>query len=112
MQTKISFEKLKENCVREFCGKNTRMNQGASVGTSPSMLAIAQLVELKNTGKFVNPRKLIVEIEDDCVKAIELVDIRNVKALIQLCPESVPTWIKSGNYKVDLSDDGRMIYRS
>jgi len=102
----ITFENLKKECIREFCYKNTRINGMAGTGAAPAMLGIAQLVELKQTGRFKNPRKLIVEIEDDCVAAIERVDLRNLKPLIDLCPDSVPKWIKSGNYVLDLTDNG------
>lgn len=113
--TKITFEKLKENCVREFCSKNTRNNHG-SIGcvnsNANSNLAIAQLVEFKNTGKFKNPHKLIKEVEDDCVSVIERVDIRNLTPLIQLCPDSVPNWIKNGNFTLDFDADGWTFFKN
>lgn len=109
----IAFEKLKQNCVREFCSTNTRGYNGElSGGSNSGTLGIAVLVEYKRTQKPVNWRKLIATIEDDCVKAIESVDIRNMKALAELCPESVPEWIKKGNYTVDLTDSGWTFFRN
>jgi hypothetical protein len=109
----ITFEKLKQNCVREFCSKNTRGYHGElSGGSNAGTLGIAQLIEFKRTGKPTAWRKMLAEAEDDCVRAIESVDIRCVKALAELCPESVPEWIKKGNYTVDLTDDGWMFFRN
>lgn len=110
--TQITFDKLKQNCVQEFCFKNTRGNSGEIGGSKrPQLIAISQLVEFRNTGKFRNPRVIMKEIEDDCVAAIERTDIRNIKALVDLCPESIPKWIKSGNYVVDLTDNGWTLFK-
>ena len=109
---KITFEKLKHNCVVEFCATNTRLSGCVSAGNNPSLVAIARLVELRTTGKIKKVREFVKEIEDGCVKAIEAVDIRNLKPLIDLCPESVPEWIKRGNYTVDLADNGWTFFRN
>lgn len=108
----ITFDKLKEECVREFCSKNTRGSHGTISIHNVGKLAIAQLCELKTTGKFKNPRILTKEIEDDCVKAIENIDIRNLKPLIELCPDSVPKWIKTGSYTLDLTDKGWTFFKN
>jgi hypothetical protein len=108
----ITFEKLKHNCVVDFCATNTRLSGAVSAGNNPSLVAIARMVELRATGKVKKVREFVKEIEDECVKAIEAVDIRNVKALAELCPESVPEWIKRGNYKVDLTDNGWVFFRN
>lgn len=107
----ISFEKLKQKCVREFCTKNTNSHSTHN-GVIAGNIAIAQLVELKNTGKFAKWRELLQTSEDECVKAIEATDIRNVKALSELCPESVPEWIKKGNYLVDLTEQGWIFFKN
>lgn len=104
----ITFDNLKKNCVAEWRSKNASYN--CEINTS-GKLAVAQLVELKQTGKFKNPWTLKKEIEKECVDTIERIDIRNIKALAELCPESVPSWIKRGFYTVDISDSGWTIFK-
>ena len=109
----ITFEKLKQNCVQEFCSENTRGYHGdIGAGGNAGTIGIAVLVELKRTQKPMKWREMMVNVENDCVKAIEAVDVRNVKALGELCPKSVPEWIKKGNYIVDLTDSGWTFFRN
>jgi hypothetical protein len=107
--SQITFDQLKKKCIREFCSNNFRTNGFPSGASMPGAMAIAQLIELKQTGKFPNHRKFAEQLENECVKAIEAVDIRNIKPLIELCPDSVPAWIKKGSYFVD--SDGWVFVR-
>lgn len=109
----ITFEKLKQNCVTEFCADNTRGFHGELCPVKQAgAIYITNLIELKRTNKFNRSQTLVKQIEDKCVKAIEAVDVRNVRALVELCPKSIPEWIKSGNYTIDLVDKGWTFFRS
>ncbi len=109
----ITFDKLKENCVREFCYKNTRATHGSlGCGTNNGgKFGIATLVKFKQTGKFTRIFELAKEVEDDCAEVIKRVDLRNLKPLIELCPDSVPKWIQNGNYTLDLDDKGWTFFK-
>lgn len=107
----ISFDKLKENCVREFCTNNTRMSGSISAASMAGEMAVARLIDLKENGKPKAVRQLVKEIEDDCVLTIERTDIRNLKPLIDLCPKVVPEWIKSGNYAIDFNGEKWMLIK-
>ena len=111
--TKITFDKLKENCVREFCSKNTRDYSGANCAAmKPAQAMIIRVVDYLETGKKIPQRKFMANLEDELVLVIERTDIRNLKPLIELCPESVPVWIKNGNYSLDLTDKGWAFLRN
>lgn len=99
----ITFEKLKQDCVKEFCSKNT--SYGSEINTG-GKLGVAVLVDYKRTGKMKHHRELLKEIENDITSLINSTDLRNLKPLISLCPESVPKWIQSGNYILDMADNG------
>ena len=109
----ITFEKLKEECIREFCSKNTRDYHGGGVsgGAHPAQLAFAKIIEFKQTGNWRKSIPFMMEIEDDCVATIERTDLRNLKPLIALCPKSVPKWIQNNNYILDLADNGWTFYK-
>lgn len=103
----MTFENLKQRCVQEFCSKNTRDYNGQVNGSrQPALMAFALINEFKITGEWKKTRAFAKEIEDNCVKAIMNTDIRNIKPLIDLCPDSFPKWVKNGNYTVELTDKG------
>lgn len=58
-------------------------------------LSVTNLQLFKEDGAFLGSRKSLQKIKEECVKAIHAVDIRNIKPLIELCPKSVPGWIKN-----------------
>ena len=96
------WENIKKDCIREFCTKNTRNDAMLTIG---GKLGLAILVELKN-GVRIRGLNLIKKIEDDCVKAIELTDIRAYQKLVEICPDSFPNWIKSNLCTIDLTEKG------
>lgn len=109
--SQITFEKLKEKCVQEFCSKNTRGFHGELSGTKQAgLMSLAVLIDLKRTGKPKKSNVLIKEIEDDCVKVIEATDIRNLEPLKELCPDSFPKWMSEGNYNIELGENGWEIF--
>ena len=108
----ITFEKLKQECVREFCTKTTRGYHGEmSAGHNSGEFAVAILADYKATGIRKNVRDFVKQVEDDCVAAVERTDLRNLKPLISLCPQSVPQWIKNNNYTLDLTDKGWTFFK-
>lgn len=111
--SQIIFDKLKENCVREFCSKNTRSQAGADCAAmKPAQAMLIRVKDYLETGKPVKQRKFMADLENELVAVIERTDIRNLKPLIELCPDSVPKWIKSGNYTLDLTDKGWAFFRN
>ena len=99
----ISWNKIKQDAIREFCTKYTRSD--AFMNENVGNLHLGVLTEWLN-GRMIYPKTIIREIEDKAVIAIEQTDVRSFKDLLKVCPDSFPGWIKSDNYLIEYTDNG------
>lgn len=107
----ITFEKLKQECIIEFCYNTTRQQGAVSAANRPGEMALTIIADYNATGKRKKVRDFVKQIENDCVAVIERTDIRNLKPLIELCPKSVPKWIQNNNYVLEITDKGWTFFK-
>lgn len=96
---KITFETLKENCVREFL---QAMHDFTSPVTVKGM-ALARLYSLLKGGT-INFRDQQKEFREEMIKMIHDVDIRAVETLRTAFPDAFPKWLKKGGYECYMED--------
>ncbi len=57
-------------------------------------------------GKRTRTADLIKELKNKVWDAIMLIDIRCIKTLVDIAPNAMPTWVKSGSYYLDMTGEG------
>ncbi len=104
----MKYETLKTNVAYYI------YNQGQR-DTNVDWNEIAIKVNLRSMiqeGKRTKTVELIKELKDKVWDAIMLIDIRCIKTLVEIAPKAVPAWIKSGNYYLDMTDEGWEVIKS
>lgn len=100
----MKFETLKTNCARSIYNNYT--NEFFSCAL------IESVSRMNKSEKRHNTITTAQELKNEAYNMIMRTDIRNIKSLSDQFPNIVPSWIKSGHYVAELSDNGWELFNT
>lgn len=103
----ITFDKLKNNLITEFCSLIRTPNSEMYAEISILLLKKKLLKQPCKSTYY-----MIKNLENEGVKIIENWDIRNVFELIKILPKAIPSFIKNNNYIIDYSENGWVFFNT